>query len=169
MEIIKNKTLENEIILKKLRRKQFDTLIRNKKILVNLIEMTLKTEKNYIKKNIKYKYQKIKNTNDLITNITENKIIIKTSIENKEIKKLKKKDKFYKIYCNEKKQEFTIKIYIDKIFESKYKIIEQQQKEKIKELFKNEPITEEDIVSIIIAELAIKYCKKIEIRISGTI
>ena len=169
MEIIKNKTLENEIILKKLRRKQFDTLIRNKKILVNLIEMTLKTEKNYIKKNIKYKYQKIKNTNDLITNITENKIIIKTSIENKEIKKLKKKDEFYKIYCNEKKQEFTIKIYIDKIFESKYKIIEQQQKEKIKELFKNEPITEEDIVSIIIAELAIKYCKNIEIRISGTI
>lgn len=169
MEIIKNKTLENEIILKKLRRKQFDTLIRNKKILVNLIEMTLKTEKNYIKKNIKYKYQKIKNTNDLITNITENKIIIKTSIENKEIKKLKKKDEFYKIYCNEKKQEFTIKIYIDKIFESKYKIIEQQQKEKIKELFKNELITEEDIVSIIIAELAIKYCKNIEIRISGTI
>ncbi len=160
---------ENRIILKELRKKQFNEFIKNKEFLINLVASTTGLEKDYVEKNLKLNTSHVQEPNDLVTKITESRIKIKTSKFNKKVKNLKTEANFYIMWYDEKNQEYKIKIYLDEIFENGYKRIQKEEIKKIRELFKDEPLTEDDIIDIMIAELGIKYCDNIKVTISGTL
>lgn len=160
---------EKENLLKELRRKQFNKFLEDKEFLSAIIGQTLNIDENYIKENIKKDNQEEYEPYDIITKLTDTRIKIRTSKYNKIIKNINTRGEYYKKWFEENSQEYKIKIYLDKIFESKYKIIEQTQKDKIEELFEEEPLEKEDILNIMIAELGLKYANNIKISINCAI
>ena len=129
---------EKQNLLKKLRRKQFNTFLEDEEFLSAIIGQALNLEKEFIKEFIQPEELEEYNPYDLITKVTDTRIKIRTSKYNKIIKE-------------------------------KYKILEKEQKNKIEELFKDEPLTKEDILNLMITELGMKYGDNIKITISGII
>lgn len=160
---------EKQNLLKKLRRKQFNTFLEDEEFLSAIIGQALNLEKEFIKEFIQPEELEEYNPYDLITKVTDTRIKIRTSKYNKIIKDIKKNGEYYKKWYDEDTKEYKIKIYLDKIFEEKYKILEKEQKNKIEELFKDEPLTKEDILNLMITELGMKYGDNIKITISGII
>lgn len=160
---------EKENLLKELRKKQFNTFLKDEEFLFAIIGQALDLEKEFVKEFIKPEELEEYDPYDLITKVTDTRIKIRTSKYNKIIKDMKKKGEYYKKWYDENTQEYKIKICLDKIFENKYNILEQEQKNKIEELFKEEPLTNEDILNLMLVELGLKYGNNVRITISGTI
>jgi len=159
---------ENEKILRKLRKMEFNELLKDKDFLSQTIAFALKKDKEYIKKYIKLKNEK-NNTYDLITKVTDTRIKIRIPKYNKIINNLKEKDNLYMLWYDPKNKEYKIKIYLDKIFEHCYKGIQKYEESKIKNHFKGKKLTQDEIINLSIIKSALMQCTDIKINIYSKI
>lgn len=160
---------ENEKILKELRRREFKALLQHKEFLSEIVSKVLDLDKEYIKKNVKFKKQNEYNKNDLITKITETRIKIRTSKYNKTIQNINNEGKFYIAWYDENKEEFKIKIYLDKIFEYCYKDVQKHEENAIKKLFKNQELTKDDLINLSILKISLMHSENIKISVTSKI
>lgn len=161
---------EKEKILKELRKRQFKRFLQDKEFITDIISKALSIEKKHLEKNlVLYEENKEYGPYDLIVKITDTRIKITTSKYNKIIKNIKKEDKLYKMWYDEKYGEYKIKIYLDEILEYGYKIAQEEDEQHIKELLGKEKISKEDMINLQIARLSMQYCDNVKISISGII
>jgi len=150
---------ENEKLLKELRRREFQNILKNKEFLIDVISKTLQLDKDYVRKHIKLKKQNNYNQYDLITKITETRIKIRTSENNEIVERVNEKGKFHIAWYDEKNKEYKMKIYLDKVFEHCYKDVQKHEEEKIKKEFKEKTLTKEDLIKLSIIKTLLMNCE----------
>ena len=150
---------ENEKILKELRKREFQCILKNKEFIIDIISKTLELDKEYVIKHLKLKKQNNYNQYDLITKITETRIKIRTSEKNNIIEYISGEGKFHIAWYDEKNKEFKVKIYLDRIFEHCYKDVQKHEEEKIKKEYKERNLTKEDLINISIVKTLLSGCE----------
>ena len=160
--------MKREEILKELRRRQFMDFLNKKEFLAGIIGGILKINPKYVEEKLKDEDDLIINPYDLIVKVTGTRIKIRTSKYNKIIDNIEKNSDYYKIYYDERKQEYRIKINIDKTFEQGYNEVNKDEIRKIKKL-SNEKLNDNEIIDFLIAKLSLEYCDNVQISISGSL
>ena len=160
---------ENEKLLKELRRREFQNILNNKEFLIDVISKTLQLDKDYVRKHIKLKKQKNYNQYDLITKITETRIKIRTSENNKIVERVNEKGKFHIAWYDEKNKEYKMKIYLDKVFEHCYEGVQNHEEARIKEILEGEELTHDDLINLSILRIILMHSGNIKISICSKI
>lgn len=112
---------DKEMLLRELKRKVFIKRLETEDSTVAMtIALSLGLDIKYVKKHLVLDKNTVEGPYDLVTSITQNYIKIKTSKYNKIIRSIPVEDRFYRVFYNEKNQQYKIKIDIIKLFEYYY-------------------------------------------------
>lgn len=160
---------ENEKLLKELRKREFKAILENEEFLEQVISFALKIDKKYIKDKIKTTQENFYRKDDLITKITDTRIKITILGYNDILDKIKTKDNLYIAWYDQKRKEYKIKIYLDKIFLHCYERVQKDDEEKIKKLFNNLELTQEQLINVSIIKLLMLNGENVKIKIQATI